>query len=346
MRDPRRTAAIFLLTAAPVLGLGPNLLPNADVTKGGTGWEAFGRGFTIDAGVSHDQGGSLRCQCEELGQVSGALQTVEVNQREAVPIVIRGWSKAEAVTGVAGPHYSLYCDIEYVTDSRPGRVDLPGQHVSFDTGTHDWQFAQRVVSPQAPIKSIRVYVLFRQRHRGTVWFDDLFVGTLWEGLVTGAPASLLAFPEERMPTGFADAVHNAAAGEMVVHIARANPQRPPPEVFIGGQKLTPADARQSGHEMLQTLPWRFPAYYVESVLPDEAASVSLRRFNGREHIDLRSRSVGEARGGAAVPGAPECGHRTGENAGDVGRGSARDRPAMARHGRSERHPDAGRIRDA
>ena len=304
MRDWRLTTTAFLLATAWVVGLGPNLLRNADLTEGGGGWETFGRGFTIDGDTSHDRGGSLRCQCEELGQVSGALQTVELNQQEAAPIVIRGWSRAEGVTGVTSPHYSLYCDIEYTTDSRPGRVDLPGQCVTFDTGTHDWQFAERVVSPRAPIKSIRVYVLFRQRHTGTAWFDALFVGALWEGRLTGPPEQLAAFPEERIPARLAAAVRNAAARDMVVHIARINPRQPPLRVFVGEKELSPAGPPQRGAGVVHKVPWRFPPYFAERDLPDGSAGVSLRRFGGRDHVDLHSRSVDAApcRYTLALPG--------------------------------------------
>lgn len=48
-------------------------------------------------------------------------------------------------------------------------------------GTHGWQFKAGVIDPTVPIQSLQLYTMFRW-HSGTVWFDDLAVNKLTEGL--------------------------------------------------------------------------------------------------------------------------------------------------------------------
>jgi hypothetical protein len=100
-------------------------------------------------------------------QSRGASQQVVLNQREARPLVLSGWSKAEGVLGSQGADYSLYVDAVYTDSSH-----LYAQTAAFRTGTHDWQQAELTLSPHKPIRSLTVHCLFRYRV-GRVWFDDL-----------------------------------------------------------------------------------------------------------------------------------------------------------------------------
>jgi hypothetical protein len=109
-------------------------------------------------------------QSHASGESRGASQTVVLNQTEAKPLVVRGWSRCRGVAGAPGADYSIYLDLVY-TDGTP----LWAQTATFKTGTHGWQMAETTIYPSKPIKSATVHALFRYR-TGTAWFDDLFVG--------------------------------------------------------------------------------------------------------------------------------------------------------------------------
>lgn len=105
-----------------------------------------------------------------VSESRGASQTVPINQTEAKPLVVRGWSKAEDVSGPTDNQYSIWVDLTY-TDGTP----LWAQTASFKAGTHDWQMAEMTIYPAKPVKSATVHAIFRY-HSGKVWFDDLFLG--------------------------------------------------------------------------------------------------------------------------------------------------------------------------
>lgn len=100
-------------------------------------------------------------------QVRGATQHVALNQRQARPLVLSGWSKADAVRGGPGADYSLYVDAVYADGTH-----LYAQSATFRTGTHDWQRSEFAIAPHKPIRSLTLHCLFRHRV-GTVWFDDI-----------------------------------------------------------------------------------------------------------------------------------------------------------------------------
>ncbi|HXP59790.1 MAG TPA: hypothetical protein VN829_04815, partial [Dongiaceae bacterium] len=85
------------------------------------------------------------------------------------PLVVRGWSKAENVSGGADRDYSLYADLVYEDGST-----LWGQTANFHAGTHDWEEREMTIVPEKPVKVLTVYCLLR-RHSGRVWFDDVAV---------------------------------------------------------------------------------------------------------------------------------------------------------------------------
>ena len=129
-------------------------------------WAPFGdSGYTLDTGVRHSANPSLRCDLKDANAVGGASTTVTLNQIDAAPIVVTGWSKAQDVSGTADGEYSIYVDLTYM-DGTP----LWGSIVSFDAGTHDWQQRRLTIAPSKPVKSLVVYALFRH-HTGTAWFD-------------------------------------------------------------------------------------------------------------------------------------------------------------------------------
>ena len=117
-----------------------------------------------------------------------------LNQSTPKALKLSGWSKAQAVTGSTDSDYSVYLDILY-TDGTP----LWGQTVHFSIGTHDWEYKEAYILPALPIKQLNCYLLFRNSHTGTVWFDDVSVAEVQDAVaqfdgaavIAGAPARCL-----------------------------------------------------------------------------------------------------------------------------------------------------------
>ena len=123
-------------------------------------WKPYEKGFDRQsASFLCDNGDSATAR-------RGAVQSVELNQRRAEPIVAACQSKAEGVSGPADRDYSVYLDLLYA-DGTP----LWGQVASFPAGTHDWQRRQVVILPEKPVKRITFYLLLRG-HGGKAWFRD------------------------------------------------------------------------------------------------------------------------------------------------------------------------------
>jgi len=130
-------------------------------------WAAYEDGFERD---NHARTGKWAVRCEGDGHKKlGAHQHIEFTTPSNKPLLVGGWSRAEEA-GIGSPSdYSIYVDI-YYDDGTP----LWGQIVPFDGGTHDWQYQEKLIWPQKPVRSVEVYALFRGR-TGTVWFDDITV---------------------------------------------------------------------------------------------------------------------------------------------------------------------------
>jgi hypothetical protein len=133
------------------------------------GWQASPQGFAI---APHEgRGGSQALACENHSNEGwfGAGQTLVLNRTNTAPLLVRGWSKAQHVSGSADSGYALYADLVY-TDDTP----LWGRTGNFRCGTHDWELREFVILPEKPVKTVTLYCLFRG-HTGKVWFDDLEV---------------------------------------------------------------------------------------------------------------------------------------------------------------------------
>ena len=149
---------------------GPNLLRNAGFEEAGearaAGWQPYEAGYLIAAGQGRGGGSAAACEAASVGRF-GAFQTVELRQQQPVPIRVRGWSRALDVSGRKTSDYSAYVDLMH-EDGTP----LWAQTADFATGTHDWEQAVLRLEPKAPIRVLRVYLMFR-KHSGRVWFDDV-----------------------------------------------------------------------------------------------------------------------------------------------------------------------------
>jgi hypothetical protein len=118
----------------------------------------------------------------------GASQSLTFSGTNTLPIAVRGWSRAENVSGSADSDYSLYVDITYHDGTT-----LWGQTGNFSTGNHEWEERQFVILPDKPVRSVTIYCLFR-RHTGRVWFDDVSLAEIQTPtgafLFQGTPMSL------------------------------------------------------------------------------------------------------------------------------------------------------------
>jgi hypothetical protein len=133
-------------------------------------WAPHGAGFTHAEGAGRKGSGAAFCERQAGGQPRGAVQSVTVRQKEARPIVVTAWSKAEGVTGDADNDYSLYVDLMYDDDT-----PLYGQITPFAAGSHDWQQVTVRIEPAKPVRSMGVNLLLRGEHTGKAWFDDVSV---------------------------------------------------------------------------------------------------------------------------------------------------------------------------
>jgi hypothetical protein len=165
---------VVFTPATNTLPMSANVLVNPGFEAGAPGsasnWNNYGAGYGIDETGGRTGGRALRLINAAGTESHGTYQVIMLNQTQTHPIYLSGWSKADGITGTSDSNYSVYLDV-YYTDGTP----LWGQVIAFDTGTHDWQFRERFIVPAKPIKSINVYVLLRNTHTGTAWFDDLRV---------------------------------------------------------------------------------------------------------------------------------------------------------------------------
>lgn len=155
------------------------------------GWTAAPAGYQVGLGEGRSNSNALVCETPSPGSYRGASQTVALNQTAATPITIRGWSRAENVSGSADSDYSLYADLTY-TDGTP----LWGQTGNFEPGTRDWELQEFTIFPAKPIRTLTLHCLFRGNHTGRVWFDDLEVVEL---KTTGATVLFQGVPMEQVP---------------------------------------------------------------------------------------------------------------------------------------------------
>lgn len=137
-----------------------------------TGWNAWSDGFVIDNAVSHSGGRSIRCENAEDTDLRGAFQSSDFTSTQRMNYTITAWSRAENVSGAAHPDYSVYVD----ATCADGAV-YNGHATPFATGTHDWQQVTLQLAPPAPLRSMKLHLLFRKK-TGRVWFDDVRMQTV------------------------------------------------------------------------------------------------------------------------------------------------------------------------
>ncbi len=173
-----------------------NILVNPGFEQGvgqaAPGWSAWHAGYEPEDGAGRNGGRAIACASAGGGEQHGASQKVVFDQPVASPIVVRGWSKAENVSGAPDNGYSLYVDLRYADGT-----ELWAQTTRFATGTHDWEQRELLIVPDKAVASLSLHCIFRG-HTGKIWFDDVQLrqvttaaGTaLLDGVVVEAPNSV------------------------------------------------------------------------------------------------------------------------------------------------------------
>jgi hypothetical protein len=154
--------AVFLLAAARVTAA-PLPIPAA---------QPFEAGFALDSAHPYDGAPSLRCTNAAALDKRGVEWDYDLDQKRATPLVMTGWSRAEAVSGVDDADYAIYADLLF-DDGSHGY----GYAAAFATGTHDWQRRRLTITPGRPIRRLQLYALFRG-HAGASWFAPFAVVSL------------------------------------------------------------------------------------------------------------------------------------------------------------------------
>jgi hypothetical protein len=166
------------LIALPTSG---NLLRNGSFEEGDKpplpSWNFYGVGYRLsDDAVDGKR--SILCESDDTQTICGAMQTITLEQRQPVPLILHGFSKSENVfpANLSGD-YSLYLDARYV-DGSPlwGEIVPFGGTRGAERGT-GWQWGWRLIVPEKPIREAIVYALFRYR-RGKAWFDGVGLSEL------------------------------------------------------------------------------------------------------------------------------------------------------------------------
>jgi hypothetical protein len=179
--------------------LGGNTVSNPGMETAGSGvplasWIPYGSGYSASTTTAHGGTRSLQCAATTATDVHGGYQTIVLNQTTPKALKLSGWSKALNVTGSSDSDYSVYLDIVY-TNGTP----LWGQIIPFSVGTHDWEYQETFILPALPIKQLNCYVLFRNSHTGTVWFDDITVAEVQNPVVQFDGSVVVSGPPSPLP---------------------------------------------------------------------------------------------------------------------------------------------------
>jgi len=178
--------------------MGPNLLINPSFEEGdentAEGWSSYVDGYSIDTNISKEGTRAVRLHSESTTDRHGIYQSIVLNQTEPRPIYFSGWSRSENVTGDKNNDYSIYIDITYHDDSH-----LYGQTAQFPIGTNDWNESHGIALPEKPIKRLNFYLLLRETHTGTVWFDQMELHEILADVFTFDGTNVFIEPQDSYP---------------------------------------------------------------------------------------------------------------------------------------------------
>lgn len=157
------TLAVLALTALTISASEANAPVEENILS--AAWGNYGKAET--RGIQSFRKGIFTIE-NKAGQQSGYYQSLKL-KKPATTLTITGESRAENVAGTNSAGYCLYADIYFENGQ-----SLWGQHVSFKSGTHDWEKVELVVPTGRKINSITFYILFRNM-TGKVQFRNIKV---------------------------------------------------------------------------------------------------------------------------------------------------------------------------
>jgi hypothetical protein len=130
------------------------------------GWDILSP-FEVDEAVAHTGQRSLKFSSAKPGETKEIRQTLDLQQKKIDPLTVSVWCKTAGVTGTKDADCGLWVDMDMMDGSGLRAATAPA-----DPGTHDWQQLKVTVGVDKPIANARIYLLFRNNHSGTAWFDD------------------------------------------------------------------------------------------------------------------------------------------------------------------------------
>ncbi len=134
-------------------------------------WEQLSP-FGLDDTVAHSGKRSLKLTAAAAGLTVETRQVLHLDQKRTDPVTFSVWTKAQDVTGAPDANYSMWLDLVMADGTNQfGKVDQAA------VGTHDWQQLEVTVGADKPIATANLYLLFRQTHTGTAWFDEVSATT-------------------------------------------------------------------------------------------------------------------------------------------------------------------------
>ncbi len=147
-----------------------NLAKNPSFEKAGY-WSLKGRGGKRDAEIFNTGKYSMRLDNITEKDESRLVQSINLNQKSACPVYIRCYIKTQELKGKYDKWASLYIDFFFNDGTK-----AYGKGIKIPPGTNDWKYFEMVYKTGKPIKTIGVHLMLRNKHTGTVWFDDIFIG--------------------------------------------------------------------------------------------------------------------------------------------------------------------------
>jgi len=163
------------ITALSVNETNANFVFNGGFEYGRMGWfaEDCRKRGSMDTNEFHGGGQCVRFDNSSPDETCRISQNVALNHplpdgsyfpKMPKPIKISGWSKARDVNGKG--RYCIYVNFNYEDGT-----SSDAHQVVFEPGTHDWQYGEKIFTPEKSVKGARVFVWFDLA--GTAWLDDI-----------------------------------------------------------------------------------------------------------------------------------------------------------------------------
>lgn len=138
-------------------------------------WLTYGADYAIDDAIARTGKRSLKLTItpEQLksnaGHYTGAQAKDIPFRKSPSAFKLSAWHKTKDLTGKKEQGFLIFV---YITYAEGGRHTL---RLHFETGTHDWQYAETTWKPTRKVASARLYVGLAHQS-GMAWVDDIYFG--------------------------------------------------------------------------------------------------------------------------------------------------------------------------